>query len=244
MEREIIICVLETLDRLLAPKEPGGPGMENTILNYPNLAKIRRVIGSDDDEINELLTQKGKRISAHVTEMQARLRKKWKDKLDYNKKKGKLTKPEKEVFNLMKSGGHWHYQAIVDGLIPTTDKTLSSLTTLLKDVTSSLYELDRRGLIDKITNANTRKPEDLARFQWFVVGEDERRIFAGLKPSAAYIKNTPKLEVSHVNLQDQLTSELLAEAIELLKVIPGQAGETVTIEYASRVGEFLERTVL
>jgi hypothetical protein len=38
-------------------------------------------------------------------------------------------------------------------------------------------------------------------------------------------------------------SELLFEAMELLKVIPGQVGETVTIEYANQVGEFLRRAV-
>jgi hypothetical protein len=41
-----------------------------------------------------------------------------------------------------------------------------------------------------------------------------------------------------------IDSKLLIEALELLKVIPGQAGETVTIEYANRVGEFLGRAVL
>lgn len=39
-------------------------------------------------------------------------------------------------------------------------------------------------------------------------------------------------------------SELLFEAMELLKVIPGQAGEPVTIEYANQVGKFLRRAFL
>jgi hypothetical protein len=170
-------------------------------LDYPNLSKIRRVIGGDDAEINELLLEKEQQASRWHNERQARHREEWKAKLKYDKEKGKLTIVEKRVYDLLKSGGHWCMQDIVAKFSPTSNKTLPDMLSQIENI---LNELERRGLIFQTTNQINIKPDEPYRFKWFVVSKDERRIFAGLKPSAAYMKNTPKLEVRHVNVQDEL----------------------------------------
>jgi hypothetical protein len=199
---QIIQDVLTSLDNLLAPGDRrGGPGLANFIMNYPNLSKIRRVIGGDDAEINELLLEKEQRTSIWHNENQARHREVWKAKLKYDKEKGKLTVVEKQVYDLLKSGGHWRMQDIVAKFISISSKALPDILSQIENI---LYELECRGLIVQTTNRINRKPEEPYRFKWFVVSKDERRIFAGLKPSAAYMKNTPKLEVRHVNVRDEL----------------------------------------
>ena len=92
-------------------------------------------------------------------------------------------------------------QDIVAKFSPTSNKTLPDMLSQIENI---LNELERRGLIFQTTNQINIKPDEPYRFKWFVVSKDERRIFAGLKPSAAYMKNTPKLEVRHVNVQDEL----------------------------------------
>ena len=200
---QIIQDVLASLDNLLAPKEGvGGPGLHTLIMNYPNLAKVRRVIGGDDAEINELLLQKELRTSRWIAEGQARHSEQWKAKLQYHEEKGKLTKNEQQIFDLLKIGGHWYMQSIIAKFKPKSTKIPPP--ELLTKIENALHELERRGLIVQDTNRINRKPEEPSRFIWYTISQDERRIFAGLKPSASYMKNTPRLEVQHVNLRDEL----------------------------------------
>jgi len=69
MHDEIIRAVLQHLDSIvLAPKTPGGPGMELMIMNFPNLAKVRRLIGSDDGEIDDLRMGRERRMKMPIEE--------------------------------------------------------------------------------------------------------------------------------------------------------------------------------
>jgi hypothetical protein len=199
-DSRIVDDVLKSLDDLLAPRR--GVGLTTLIMNYPNLSKVRRVIGGDDAEINELLMLENQRTSRRINEGQARHREEWRAKLQYHEEKGKLTRIEQQIYDLLKTGGHWYMQDIIAKFAPVPTKVLSAgLLTQIEDV---LHELERRGLIVQTTNRINRRPEETSRFEWFVVSKDERRIFAGLRPSAAYMKNTPKLEVKRVSLQDEL----------------------------------------
>jgi hypothetical protein len=191
---------MKHLDDYLAPRKPGsgGPSMATDIMNFPNLAKVRRVIGSDDEEINDLLTDKETRISRHMEEQQERHHQQWQEKLRYDKKRGKLTRFEQRIFDLLKQGSHWTMQDII---VKLGDRLAAKEITRIE---AALHELGRRGLIVQTTNSINRQPEEPYVHNWFVVSKDERRIFCGLKPSKAYMAKVSKLPVKLVNTREML----------------------------------------
>jgi hypothetical protein len=196
MIQQDVVEVFKALDKLLGP---GGFGMSTFIMNYPNLAKVRRVIGSDDDEINQLLLDKQGRASRLMSEQMERHHELWKTRIAYDRSKGsKLKGLVAKVFDIVKQGGHFTLQEILVQLSPGRVIAIGQIS----DLEKALHELERRGRITRSTNRINKKDDAPLVDVWYRVSADERKIFAGLTPSKAYFRKTPKLPVVHVNMKD------------------------------------------
>jgi hypothetical protein len=201
MEHEKVIEVLKALDNILGSSLK-GLDMASMALNYPNLAKVRRVIGGDDDEINHLLTNRAARRAEFQAEQSERLHQQWKEMIAYDKKQGPLQGLAKDLLNVMKAGTGRFTLAELFVKIPTRPSWSPAAT--IRAIEADLNELVRRGRVYQDTNRINRAPSEPHRHEWFLVSQDERRIFAGLKPSKRYQQNMPKLDVQEYSLGDEL----------------------------------------
>ena len=174
MHDEIIRAVLQHLDSIvLAPKTPGGPGMELMIMNFPNLAKVRRLIGSDDGEIDDLRMGRERSIAKSIEAGLERNRLSWQAKIRYNKEQGKLSPFAGKVFKILQDHGHMSLKDMLAALevIPSVK--------LIGELEGVLQNLADRGLIVQTTNRINLKPGEPLIFNWFVMDEESKRIVSG-----------------------------------------------------------------
>ena len=175
MHDEIIHAVLQHLDSIvLAPKTPGGPGMELMIMNFPNLAKVRRLIGSDDGEIDDLRMDKERSIAKSIELGLEKNRLNWQAKIRYNKEQGALSPFAGKVFKILDQGhGHMSLKDILAAL-----EVIPSIK-LIGELEGILQNLADRGLIVQTTNRINLKPGEPLIFNWFVMDEESKRIVSG-----------------------------------------------------------------
>ena len=174
MHDEIIRAVLQHLDSIvLAPKTPGGPGMELMIMNFPNLAKVRRLIGSDDGEIDDLRMGRERSIAKSIEIGLEGNRLSWQAKIRYNKEQGKLSPFAGKVFKILQGHGHMSLKDMLAALevIPSVK--------LIGELEGVLQNLADRGLIVQTTNRINLKPGEPLIFNWFVMDEESKRIVSG-----------------------------------------------------------------
>ena len=152
--------------------------------------------------VNQLLLDKQGRSSRIMNEQMEHHHQLWKTKIAYDKSKGGMLRGfVARVFEIVNRGGRLTLQAILSEL---TSNTKTITISQISDVERALYELERRGRVSRDTNRINKKADEPLVTVWYRISADERKIFAGLKPSKTYLRKAPKLRAVHVNMRDVL----------------------------------------
>jgi hypothetical protein len=174
---------LEILDRLLGPRTPGGPGMDTIRMNYPNLAKLRRLIGSDDAEIAELKLSDDAKWSQRHNEGMERFRQEQREKARFHKAQGKLTPLAYNILCYVKAA---RLPISLRAILGPLDRRPT--VEFIGEVEAALQNLYDRGLVSQSTNHINRKPGEPLVYQWQYQDAKTRRILTSRPRSTTTAK--------------------------------------------------------